>query len=182
MIESQGADPDIVSSEGLLVTPKNVGLSLVGSVRDLKREMSVGEKTLNLLPDIDSFAGMVSPDEGFGKASVDSGSTPEDRVEHLDKLTDCFGTYYQASCLSSCGMAKFCREKLHLKGDPAVSGTSTVRFLPGVRSLDRAAELAAGASPTQSETASGAADVLADAGSLYDARTAHLPFSVDGAA
>jgi hypothetical protein len=79
-------------------------------------------------------------------------------------------------------MAKFCREKLHGKGDPAICGTSTVRFLPGVRSLGRAAELSAGAPPTNEESNTGAAQVLADAGALYEARIAVAPAPTEGVA
>lgn len=180
-VEDLRADPEAVSPTGLLVTPKNVGLTLVGSVRQLEREIKVAETTLDRLPDSSDYVGIGSH-EGFGPASPKGGLGPDDRLQHLEALTDRFGTHYQASCLSSCGMAKFCREKLHDAGDPAVCGAATVRFLPGVRSLDRAADLAAGAPPTTDETTTGAAQILAEAGSLYRSRFASAPHPAAGAA
>jgi hypothetical protein len=170
LIEDLGADPDVVSPHGLLVTPKNVGLTLVGSVRDLNREITVANSTLERLPDAATYVDAINPASGFGPASKEAATSPDDRVDHLDTLTDTFGTHYQTSCLSSCGMAKFCRAKLHGQGSPSVCGTATVRFLPGVRNLSRAAELGAGAPPTPEEADTGVAQILAEAGSLYEAR------------
>jgi hypothetical protein len=180
-IEDLRSDPEVVSPTGLLVTPKNVGLTLVGSVRHLEREIKVAETTLARLPDSSDYVG-VGPQEGFGPAGEAAGLGREERLDHLDGLTDRFGVHYQASCLSSCGMAKFCREKLHSAGDPSVCGVATVRFLPGVRSLDRAAELGAGAPPTTAETKTGVAEILSEAHSLYRSKAASSPRPRKGAA
>lgn len=174
LVDELGADPGVVSSTGLLVTPKNVGLTLTGSARPVDREIAIAEATLERLPDVRDYRD-VAPSEGFGPASEKSGEGPEERLEHLDELTDRFGVHYQTTCLTSCGMAKFCRAKLHRAGNPALCGQGTVRFLPRITSLGRAAELGAGALPTPDEQATGAAELLAEAGSLYRDR---LPVAV----
>jgi hypothetical protein len=170
LVDELGADSDIVSPEGLLVTPKNVGLTLVGSTRDLRREVALADATLGRLPDASDFVAFGGLDTGFGDASPNSGFGADERLENLETVVDTFGTHYQASCLSSCGMAKFCRARLHAAGDPAVCGSATVRFLPGVRTLGRAADLAAGAPATREEEATGVAAVASSAGSLYEDR------------
>ena len=67
LIEEVGGDPDdILSDVGLLVTPRNVGLQLVGSKLSLGRARTVAETTLAALPDPADFAGEVDPEPTFG--------------------------------------------------------------------------------------------------------------------
>jgi hypothetical protein len=40
----------------------------------------------------------------------------------------------QDSCLTSCGLAKFCRARAHARNDPALADTTVIRSLPGVYS------------------------------------------------
>jgi hypothetical protein len=182
LVDDLGTDPDIVSSTGLLVTPRNVGLTpLVGSVRDLDREIAIAQATVDRLPDVRDYA-HVPASEGFGPVSAGGGLGVQERLDRLDALTDTFGTHYQTSCLTSCGNAKFCRAKLHASGDPSLCGQAIVRFLPRVPSLRRAADLGAGAPPTDEETTSGAAELLARAGALYTERAPESPPAVPGVA
>jgi hypothetical protein len=51
LIEELGGSVETISSAGLLVTPKNVGLTLVGSKVDLTAPTRVAETTLQNLPD-----------------------------------------------------------------------------------------------------------------------------------
>lgn len=182
LAEEAGADGSVVSPLGLLVTPKNVGLTLMGSVRPLEREIAIAETTLSRMPNAADYVGGLSVDEGFGPASAQGGLGHEERLEHLDGLTDKLGVRYQGSCLESCGMAKFCRAKAHDAGDPVVCGTTTVRFLPGVSSLRRAKQLADGAPPSGREEATGVAAVLADAGAMYQSRSSLLHSAIEDVA
>jgi hypothetical protein len=124
------------------------------------------EATIAALPDPADFADRVGTPGGFGPAA-DRLANPEDRIDHLVALTDELGVNYQDSCLSSCGMAKFCREKLHAAGFPTLCGTRAVRFLPGIGQLDRAAQLFDGATPTPVEHQTGVGELVARAGDLY---------------
>ena len=169
LIDRLGHDTAIASSTGLLVTPKNVGLTLVGTPVSLERATTVAETTLKALPDPVDYVDAVAPEAGFG-AVADIKADSDSRLDRLDGLADTFGTHYQESCLSSCGLAKFCRSRAHDAGEPSLCGMATVRFLPGVRSLDRAADLADGAPPETDEIATGAADILGAAGDLYRAK------------
>ena len=73
--------------------------------------------------------------------------------------------------MTACGLAKFCRARAHAQSDPAVAGVTTIRSLPGVYSLRRAADLAAGAPASDSERSTGVAAALASAGELYRLKT-----------
>ena len=173
VVHGLGGDPTIVSDTGLLVTPLNVGLRPVGSTRDLAREISLADKMLARLPRGAEYAELVRAGLSFGPVA-EPGGTEAVRLSHLAELAERAGTHYQTSCLGSCGLAKFCREKLHLRGDPTVCGSEVVRSLPGVRSLARAAALANGAEPTALELSTGAAELVSRAGSLYSERLAQI--------
>jgi hypothetical protein len=169
VVSSLGGDPALVSDSGLLVTPRNVGLVPVGGVRDLAREIALAEAVVDRLPRASGYSVITATGMSFGSAAP-SGGDPPTRLGHLAALTSELGTHYQTSCISSCGLARFCRARRHEAGDAAVCGTNVVRFLPGVTSLGRAAELASGAAPTDDELRSGAPEVLSRAGALYSQR------------
>ncbi|MDA8313050.1 MAG: hypothetical protein M0Z46_21030 [Actinomycetota bacterium] len=169
-----GEDPDVVSETGLLVTPKNIGLTPVGGTRALAREIALAEATIARLPRVADYAPLVAEGISFGPVAA-SNEAVAARLEHLASLTERLGTHYQTSCIGSCGLAKFCRAQRHADGDPHVCGTQVARFLPGVPTLSRAADLAKGASPTAEETKTGVAPFLALAGSLYAERAPMQP-------
>ncbi|MFZ6005761.1 MAG: hypothetical protein ACOYXM_17695 [Actinomycetota bacterium] len=167
LIEEVGGDPDLILSDvGLLVTPRNVGLHLVGSKLSLGRARTVAETTLAALPDPAALVGHVDPDATFG-AIADLAAADDDRLEALERVTDVYGIEYRQSCLSSCGLAHFCRHKAREVGAPDLCGSNVVRMLPGVSSLQRAHALADGVTPTDEERATGVAEVLLDTNSLY---------------
>lgn len=169
LIEEVGGDPDnTLSDVGLLVTPRNVGLQLTGSKLSLARARAVAETTLAALPDPAGFEGEVDPSATFG-AVADASTSDDDRLAALERVTDVYGTEYRQTCLSSCGLARFCRHKVRASGAPDICGSSVVRMLPAVPTLQRAYELAQGASPVGEEVAVGVAEVLTDTQALYSA-------------
>lgn len=172
LIEDVGGDPDrLLSDVGLLVTPRNVGLQLVGTTLPLGRARAVAEATLAALPDPASYAGQTEATVTFG-AVADRSASSDDRLAALEEVTGTFGVEYSQSCLSSCGLARFCRGNARSSAAPEVCGTNVVRMLPGVTDLRRAASLAAGAPPTPSETETGVAELLVDVAALHQQASA----------
>jgi hypothetical protein len=171
LIDALGGSIETVSAMGLLVTPKNVGLTLVGSPVDLTGPTRVAEATLANLPDPADFLGALPSGLDFGAVTAREGRPEDIRLEALAKIVGTLGTRYQESCLTSCPLTKFCRQRTFQAGDPAVAGLATTRFLPGVVSLRRAAELVDGAPAAGPEIATGAAGILAAAGELYRQKT-----------
>jgi hypothetical protein len=92
------------------------------------------------------------------------------RIDALHNLADQVGTAYAPSCLTTCGNARFCRQRAFDRAEPALCGSGTVRLLPGVLNLHRADELSRGATPDTAEAP--AASLLERAGRLYDEATA----------
>ena len=65
LIDALGGSVETISSMGLLVTPKNVGLTLVGSKVDLAAATRVAETTLRNLPDPVDFVGALPAGRGL---------------------------------------------------------------------------------------------------------------------
>lgn len=160
-----GADPDIVSPDALLITPKNVGLTPTLSIVGVERRIARAGKLLAAAPDVDELLARVGPGSGFAAAFDGAGDEPT-RVAAIHELLDSVGTHYKPECLKDCGFAHVCRERAFAGADPVMLGSRVLRELPGVHSLERAAELGAGTPPSQTERA--AAEQLARAGRVYD--------------
>lgn len=162
LIAEMGRDPNVVSSEAFIILPIGVGLT-PGLVRQ-----EIGDKIRRAEAMLDS-----PPNPGDllrsldGKAKFPGLKVPaHDRIEDIEALMDQAGTRYKPACLSDCGLSRLCRVRAHDAGNPQLCGGDISRALPGVASLERAAELTAGAKPGVGETA--AARVLARAGAIYD--------------
>jgi len=174
VVADLGGDPEVVPPSGLLITPRNVGLTLMGNLVDLSLVTNVAEITLRNLPDPAELAGAlpVKPGGhgllGFGPVA-DQARHVDDRVDDINLIMDNVGTHFTESCMTSCGLFKLCRERAHSAGDPRVAGTMTVRSLPGIPHLTRAADLFAGAPATSAESSTGAGPQLDLAGRLYRA-------------
>jgi hypothetical protein len=166
-VAALGGDPDLVSTQAMLITPRNVGLTPTLSVIDVARRVARAKRLLGRVPAALDLATAVAAGAGFGRVA-DKRADPARRVEAFHDLADRVGTTYKSSCMS-CGAVRLCRLRAFTSGAPPLAGAQAVRLLPGVRSLDRAAELAAGAPPTPAETP--AAAQLARAGRLYEQAT-----------
>jgi hypothetical protein len=160
-----GGDPAIVSSHVLLITPRNVGLTPTLQVYDARSRIARVELLLSRAPDIRQLAVDLPPGLGFAPVAQSAGA-PERRIEALHALADAVGTRYVRTCLADCGLARFCRSRAFSSGQPSLAGPQTVRMLPGVATLDRAVELAAGAPPSPREEP--AAAQLQRAARLYN--------------
>lgn len=165
LVTDLGGDPDLVSTDAMLITPRNVGLRPTLSVKNVEQRVARAERLLACVPTIADVAASVPAGASFG-AIAETTSEEGDRLHALHALADSVGTTYVPGCLSTCGLSRFCRMRAFAAGSPHLAGGQTVRLLPGVRSLARAAELAAGAPPGPGEGP--VAGQLARAARLYD--------------
>lgn len=164
LVAELGGNPDqAVSTTAMLIAPRNVGLTPTLEVQNVASRIRRMSTLLGRSVPVDELAAGL-PDGVFGRIA-DKDIEPGRRLELLDSVVERVGSKLTTSCLSSCGAARFCRARAVAKGSPAIGGEQIVRLLPGVNSLPRAAELAAGAQPTPNEAP--AAGQLARAGRLY---------------
>jgi hypothetical protein len=171
-----GGDPQrLVSDLALVITPRNLGLQPTLSEQRVGARMRRLRRVLDGIPSAADVAAAAPAGLSFGPVS--DTSTPEERrLISLHVLADTVGTAYGADCLSSCGNARFCRERAFKSGSPCLTGSAASRLIPGVESLHRAEELACGAAPKGDETP--AAALLERAARLYD-QAAPPPGTVD---
>lgn len=156
-----GLAPDTVSDDGFIILPKGVGLTPTLLVSNLGARVRRAERllasTTNSADIMKAAAGLQFPGEQ---------DDPDKRLVTIETMMDTVGTHYRPDCLQDCGMARLCRGRAQHVGFAAVCGSSIVRLLPGVATLKRAAELAAGAKPALIETH--AANALAQANAIYE--------------
>ncbi|MDA8359563.1 MAG: hypothetical protein M0Z95_25400 [Actinomycetota bacterium] len=161
-----GVDPDRVSGDVVIVTPRNTGLSPVLHRQNVDGRIRRVERLLAAVPAVSDIAASLPAGISFG-AAADTSAADDARLEAFADITDRVGSAYEpGSCLTSCGFAWACRECAFGAGDPAVAGGSVARALPGVATLGRVDELGRGAPPSAAEVA--AAGPIARAGRLYD--------------
>jgi hypothetical protein len=172
-VERLGGDATLlVSDHALLITPMNVGMTPTLSVQRVANRVARIEKLLACVPNAVDMAASVPTGLSFGPVA-NRNEDENRRLDSLSAIADRVGTAYKPACLTSCGNAMFCRERAFSLGSPCMAGTSAVRLLPGVSSLNRAEELTRGATPVAEEGP--AADQLARAGRLYDTIGSTLP-------
>jgi hypothetical protein len=171
LVDDVSGDASLVSSNALLITPKNVGLTPTLTQADVGKRIARIQRLLAGVPDVRSTVERVPPGLNFSKVA-DCDTDVNSRVDALHEIADRVGTAYAPACLGTCGNCFFCRDRTFRAGSPCLTGPQAVRLLPGVGSFRRAAELTHGAPPSLDETP--VAPHLARAGRLYDAATEHL--------
>jgi len=161
-----GVDPACMSDSVVLVTPRNTGLAPSLHSQDVASRIRRIERLLSAVPDVQETAAATPASVTFG-AVADQALDESTRLEAFGQVTDVLGRVYEpASCLTSCGFAWACRQRLFADADPGLVGGQVARALPGIASLSRVAELGQGAPASAAEAL--AAVPLARAGRLYD--------------
>jgi len=155
-LEAEGLDPDLVSEDLVLITPRNVGLSPTlhehGVTARIERIRRLLEAVPNATP---------SPSNGSGAARFAAvtrghGRSAEQRIDAALSICDDIGNAYGPAC-QGCGLYRLCRDRAFRLGSTELAGERVARELVGVASLDRAAELARGDLPTPMEAPAAAA-------------------------
>lgn len=165
-IAALGGDPDrLVSDRGLLITPRNVGLTPTLTEAGVAPRVTRIRRVFASVPSAADVVAAAPAGLSFAPVA-DTAADENKRIDELHRLADAVGTAYAPSCLSACGNARFCRGRAVGAGSPCVSGTAASRLLPEILTLGRAESLTRGASPTAIEAP--AAALLARAGRLID--------------
>lgn len=143
LLEAEGLDPSIVSTDVLLICAKNTSLVPTLVTVDVSRRERQLRRMLARRETIPSILAALPP----GVTLDTEGMTDQEAAEHVAIVLDTLGTSYNPSCLAACPLALHCRDTARASGSPACLGLD----LGSVRSLDRALELASGAPPDTTE-------------------------------
>lgn len=154
LVADCGGDPARVSPDALLITTRNTGMQPFMTVKPTGREIDRAARILDsIVPVDDLVAAIPAKTPGFGAVAKADKRGESERVESAHKILDVVGCVYQPSCLSSCGFSKLCRARAEKSGDLLRVGTQFQRLVPGVTSIDRVGQLAAGSRPAPGEEA-----------------------------
>lgn len=165
-LDAAGIDPDRVSGDVVIVTPRNTGLTPVLHRQNVDSRIRRIECLLAAVPKVSEIASDIPAGLTFDGVA-DAAADDDQRLEAFSEITDELGNAYEpGSCLTSCGFAWACRECAFGVGHPALAGGVVARALPGVVTLGRVADLGRGAPASAAEAP--AAGPIARAGRLYD--------------
>jgi hypothetical protein len=165
-VAALSGDPErLVSDQALLITPRNLGLSPTLSEARVTARVNQMLRVFAGIPRVADVAAATPTDISFGPVA-DTGSEEQTRLDRLHDIADRICTAYTPGCLSACGNARFCRDRVFRAGPPCIAGTAAVRLLPEIFTLGRAEALTRGAKPTSTEAP--AAALLEQAGRLID--------------
>jgi hypothetical protein len=157
-----GLPADVVSDDGFIILAEGVGLIPTLLHQNLAARIKRAEKLFATAPDPATVLSRLTEEVQFPALTLES----QKRLDTLEHMLDTVGTHYRPECLQDCAMARLCRSRAHESGLTTLCGGTVVRQLPGVPTLQRAAELASGAKAGPSEVHVAAA--LASASAVYE--------------
>lgn len=172
-----GSD-DAVSSDIVLVCPKDFSNKPCATKVDVRKQLIVLKHQLNRLAGIDTLLDALPPAVSLNLAKDDADRpvrTPAELVEALG----CIPARYSPECLASCELAFFCRDEA--AGETAVLGKSVREELGGVDTVAAALGLAAGSLLPSDEQAEITALLRATA-RIYGESAATVAAAVGGCA
>lgn len=146
LLQSEGLDPSLISTEIFLVCPHNTGMKPELVRHEISPQLRLLRQHANKQVPIAEIA------DRAGDVTIDvSTVAPSERQQTLRNTIAKLGPAYQPSCLSTCELAGHCRSVAQTNGDPSVMGGEVLQVSIGISSLHRAAGLLAGAKATTDE-------------------------------
>ena len=163
MLAAAGYDGGVLSSEILLICPKNTSLVPTLAPVDVSRQARALRRLLNGRKQVPEILAALGDDLTLNTDGMDEATAASRLADVLERL----GTNYLPSCLASCPLAYHCRDRARSAGDPACVGPEVRSSLAGITSIPRVLELTSGSPATAEEAA--AAEVLERASRLLRA-------------
>ncbi|MFC7247607.1 hypothetical protein ACFQO7_34525 [Catellatospora aurea] len=157
-----GSD-DAVSSDIVLVCPKDFSNRPCATKVDVRKQLIVLQHQLNRLARIEALLDALPIGVSLDLAKDDDGQPVLTRAE-LVQAMDCIEARYSPECLANCELAFFCRDEA--TGGTATLGKSVREELGGVELVNVALGLAAGSLAASDEQAEIAA-LLRAAARIY---------------
>ncbi|MCX4474163.1 hypothetical protein OOK41_28290 [Micromonospora sp. NBC_01655] len=158
LLAAEGHDPELVSSDVLLVCPRDFANQPVASLVDVRKQLLVLRRQLDRMARIDDLLAEVPA--GF---TADPAADPADLRRSLLSVP----ARYAPECLAACELAYFCRHAT--RAETATLGRPVREALGGVATVAEALALAAGEHAGEPEQAEAAALLRAAARLRADA-------------
>lgn len=142
---TDGYDPHRIDTNGLLILPKNFGLTPTGEPLDVAPQLRRLARTLAGFPDHDTLIGYL-PEHAVLPEPPGLHATESDRAAAIEEATEAVGalpTRFGDGCLG-CALFAFCRREQDASGAVARIGTTAVNLCGDVGTVGHALDLAYG--------------------------------------
>jgi hypothetical protein len=173
LMVSLGLSADLVSTDVVLVCPKDFTNTPDAALVDVRRQLAAVRRQLNRMPSISALLDRLDAAVTFDLA-LDADGAPTRDPADLARAVSTVPARYAPECVSRCEMAFHCREEARAHGSTDVLGRTVRDALGGVGSMREVLALAS-AAPSDDGVLSavlGAESALDDA--LVDPEAARL--------
>ena len=143
LLEEEGLDKDLVSTEIYLVCPRNTGLKPVMVPHDVAPQLRLLRRYELRETSLADLAAEI------GDVTIDiSDVRPAQQHAALADAVARLKPSFQPNCLSTCDLAGHCRACAQAAADPGLLGGEVVQLLVGVSDMHRAALILDGGRPS----------------------------------
>ncbi|WP_229399589.1 hypothetical protein [Micromonospora okii] len=160
LLAAEGHDPSLVSSDVVLVCPRDFANQPVASLVDVRKQLLVLRRQLDRMARVDDLLARVP-----ANFTADPAADPD----HLRRALSSVPARYAPDCLAACELAYFCRHEA--RAETTALGRPVREALGGVADVAEVLALAAGEHPGAPEQAEAAALLRAAARLRADALT-----------
>ncbi len=136
-LDAMGLDPALVSTDVVLICPRNYSVRPTAEVVDVSRELRSLRRQLRRRDGIESQVA------DLDLSAVCEASKASEEL-HASLLVAALPKRYVPDCISRCDLARVCRAEAEAVGDPQLLGADAANLLAGLGSIAEAVELANG--------------------------------------
>jgi hypothetical protein len=152
-LTARGFDADLVSTNAVLVCPKNFSLQPIAVEVEVAREVRTLRRQLRRRDDVDGLVERIRVDAaGQGKdlqGAIAAAETQDVSVRGVTASTvlDLLPKRYDPTCLSNCDLARHCQTQARAADDPGLLGGEVAGLLGGATTMSAALDLVGRADP-----------------------------------
>lgn len=146
LLAAEGHEEELVSSDVVLVCPRDFANQPVASLVDVRKQLLVLRRQLDRMARVDDL---------LARVPADFTADPSADPDHLRRSLSSVPARYAPDCLAACELAYFCRHEA--RAETAALGRPVREALGGVATVTEALALAAGEHPGAPEQAEAAA-------------------------
>ncbi|MFF3854110.1 hypothetical protein [Micromonospora sp. NPDC002575] len=158
LLAAEGHAPELVSSDVVLVCPRDFANRPVASLVDVRKQLLVLRRQLDRMARVDDL---------LARLPADFTADPSADPQRLRRSLSSVPARYAPDCLAACELAYFCRDEN--RAETAALGRPVREALGGVATVAEVLALASGADPGAPEQAEAAALLRAAARLRADA-------------
>jgi len=138
-----GFDPGIVSSDVVLICPRNYTIQPTAQVINVERELRALRRQLARRDSLDAVLAHLD----FSTVIPPSGNEQEDAEIYARSLVAALPYRYAPACIGNCDMSRVCKSEALAADDPCVLGDEAANLLAATPTIAEALAMAEGEGP-----------------------------------